>query len=84
MSEKNSRSTQAGRKKPRRSTQVWKTPASVIANMVECHPDTVVKVRSGKIGKTDKILTQRIKIADMLVNDGKNNLLTKVKQLIKF
>jgi hypothetical protein len=54
-----------------------------IAYVVECSPNTVKAVRNGqRSNETD--LGQRIELAEILIVEGQNKLLDKVKELVQF
>lgn len=65
------------------STTTKKIPHVWIADTVGCSESMVKQVRNGQRNK-DTSLGQKIEVAEILLEDGRNKLLAEVKRILQF
>lgn len=66
-----------------RGAEIWPIPAKTVAQTVGCSENMVRSIRRGK-RNADTELGAKIEVADKLLSDGANKLLSEVKRLITF
>lgn len=72
-----------GKKSNRPKKSAAKVPHKTIAYVVSCSPNTVKAIRNNQ--RNDQTnLGQRIELAEILIEEGQNKLLEKVKELVQF